>query len=264
MQFSQIKHNIIWKSRGKQRYLIKRMYGFGIVLHPQVVVQYLPKASKVGTAFHGNACLKGSFQSTTANTLPTDGIALDDDGAEVTLLQPGITRTSHGIKIFLGSHLVVHPGNALIEYAVKTICTQIVVQFLKQRHSMSCRCLSIHYKSTIGKSRMRLKHVTFLVSRHEGIESAFLVKHQRIVLKTVAVIVHIISVEKERPVLRLGHKAVPFCLVFWSVSDNIKHLIGSVAGTHQSRRYTHPRQIVQRPAQDRRNPRRNPRACAIC
>ena len=107
---------------------------------------------------------------------------------------------------------------------VKATVAQVVVEFAEQRHGKRCRCLLVHHQTAIGQTGMRLEHVSFPVGRHQGIEPPFTVEHQRTVLEAVAVIVHIVTVEEERAVLRPGYEAVPLGLAFGGVSDYIKHL----------------------------------------
>ena len=105
---------------------------------------------------------------------------------------------------------------------MKTLCTKVFVQLAEQMNRRCCRRLRIHHQSAIGQSGMRLKHVAPSVGRHQRIEPPVEVEHQRIVLESVGMIIHVATIEEERAVLRPSDKRVPLVLAVRGISDNLE------------------------------------------
>ena len=52
-------------------------------------------------------------------------------------------------------------------------------------------------QSGIGESLMRIENISVLIGREQGIELVVVENHERMVMETVAVIIHVGAVEKE-------------------------------------------------------------------
>ena len=127
--------------------------------------------------------------------------------------------------------------------------------------------------------------------RQQSIEPSLAIEHQRVVGKSVGMIVHVAPVEKEGSIFRRCHELVPFVSHRGCISPDFQHLRGSFSaalrkrpygssgdveifrclvslrhrrGIRRSRRCSRlPRKVLRR-APGKRRPTRNRRVCARC
>ena len=78
-------------------------------------------------------------------------------------------------------------------------------------------------QSCIGEPLMRIENISVLIGREQGLELVVAENHQRMVCETVAVIIHVGTVEKEGGVARLGYISIPDLLVSIGVFSDLKH-----------------------------------------
>ena len=75
----------------------------------------------------------------------------------------------------------------------------------------------------IGQSLVRIKHIGLPVCRQQRIQLRLAIHHQRTVLETVAMIVHITTIEEKGSVLRCSHECIPFGGLLCRVSSDFEH-----------------------------------------
>ena len=114
-----------------------------------------------------------------------------------------------GIEVFFGWLLLVNPGDRLVDALAETCLLQIFVDGNENLADIFCRCLLVGNQSGIGKTLVRIERVSVLIGREQGIELVVAENHERVVMESVAVIIHVRTVEKEGGLLGLRHKLVP-------------------------------------------------------
>ena len=70
---------------------------------------------------------------------------------------------------------------------------------------------------------MRIEGIAIGMCRQHSQQTATRIEHQRVILKAVAMVIHVATVEEERAVLRLCHETVPFVGLCSGVSDYFEH-----------------------------------------
>ena len=79
-------------------------------------------------------------------------------------------------------------------------------------------------QSCIGESLMRKECVSGFIGGKQSLELAVAEYHERMVMKAVAVIVHVGAVEKEGGIACLFYMSIPNFLVCFAVSFYLKHV----------------------------------------
>mgnify|MGYP000251942141 CR=1 FL=1 len=86
-----------------------------------------------------------------------------------------------------------------------------------------CRRLLVGNQSGIGKSLVRIERVSVLIGREQGIELVLIINHQGMVVKSILMIIHIVSVKQEGSLPGLLDEFIPSLMVFGGVSCNSYH-----------------------------------------
>ena len=102
---------------------------------------------------------------------------------------------------------------------------------------------------------MRVQFVVNTIGRKNGIQLIFNVKHQRIVFKTVRMIVHIFPVEQETTVFCSRNIIIPFSSCFAIELLNVKHLC--IEESRYSRKYNHFHRKSLMQAPHKQHPKRS-------
>ena len=128
-----------------------------------------------------------------------------------------------GKQVFLGRQPMINPWHCLIDNAVDGLLAQQDIQLLEQGAGCRSRHLVGHHQTAIRKSLMRIQRIAHNIGRQQRIKVSLAVEHERMVLKAVAMVVHVVAEEKKRAVLRLCYKVIPCCLVSLGISSDFKH-----------------------------------------
>ena len=118
---------------------------------------------------------------------------------------------------------MVYPGNGLVYNVMKSLLAQVVVYSREGIEHALGRTLSAHNQSTVRQSAMTDEHIVLFVGRQQGIKPTVTIDHQRMVTETVGMVVHELTVEEERAVLRLCHEVIPFVSLCSGVSNYFEH-----------------------------------------
>ncbi len=224
-------------------YFLKRMNRLGIIGAMKVVFQNRPKLIQ-GIFVHldANACLYSFVCPVLSDTSPFKRITTHDNRRHIPHIKPCFTTIEKSIQILLSWQALVDPRHGFINHPLHTHVFQKRHQLFKQSTNFSSGSMLIGNQSSICESLMRPKRISNDIGRKHGIELIALEKHQRVIVESFTMILHISTVKEERALFRQLHKVVPGVFVAVTVSPYFKHLPIYISRKHHNHIYNHPHQ----------------------
>ena len=203
------------------------MNRFCAIFMHQIILQHSPEPSPVATFTCRRTIVPSLVDAIFPVAMPFDRLTQIDGRRKATVNQLCTAHAEQRKPILLGRNPMEDMGHRLIDYPMESSLTKIIIQFQKELLDLLCCRIFLHHHAAISQSAMGTKDITFGIGWQQGIEHTITIKHQGIILEPVAVIVHILTIEEERAVLRLRHELIPLVSLLRSISNNVEHLFVS-------------------------------------
>ena len=147
-------------------------------------------------------------------------------GGDFSCQQPGLTCLHDGIEIFLRWNVVVNPRYCFVYDFLKTSFFQIDIDSIKYLTGDGCRHFVAGQQSAVCESLMRNKGFIYnFICWQQSTEFSVIENHQGMVMKSVLMIIHIVSVKKKRALPGFCHEVIPVLFLLGCISFDFYHII---------------------------------------